>query len=47
MVRPKVVIGVLRHAETKSGLYFGLVLLLHKVLATFKSKYMTVFSGFP
>mgnify|MGYP001796184277 CR=1 FL=1 len=35
MVKQKVVIGVFRHGESKSGLYFGLALLLYKVLATF------------
>ena len=47
MVKQKVVTGVFRHAEPNSGIYFGLALLLHKVLATIKSKYITVFSGFP
>ena len=46
MVKQKVVVGVFGHAEFKSGLYFGLALLLHKVLATFQSKHMTVFRGF-
>ena len=46
MVKQKVVIGVFRHAESKSGLYFGLTLLLHKVLATYESRYMTVFFQF-
>ena len=46
MAKQKVAIGVFRHAESKSGLYFELALLLHKVLATFKSKYMTLFSRF-
>ena len=47
MVKQKVVIWVLRHAESKSGLYFLLTLLLHMILATFKSKHMTVLAGFP
>ena len=47
MVKQKVVIGVIRHAESKSDLYFGLALLLHKVSATFESKRMKVFAGFP
>ena len=46
MVKQKVVIGVCRHAESKSGLYFVLILLLHMILATFKSKHMTVLAGF-
>ena len=46
MVRQKVVIGVSRHAEFKSGLCFGLALLLHKVLATFQSKHMTILPVF-
>ena len=47
MVKQKVVIGVFRHAESKSGLSFVLSLLIHSVLATFYSKLMTVFAGFP
>ena len=35
MVKQKVVIGVFKHAESKSGLYFVLTLLLHRFLATF------------
>ena len=35
MVKQKVDIGVFRHGECKSGLYFRLALLLYKVLATF------------
>ena len=35
MVKQEVVIGVFRHAESKSGLYFVLTLLLHRFLATF------------
>ena len=31
MVKQKVVIGVFRHTESKSGLYFVLTLLLHKL----------------
>ena len=46
MVKQKVVIGVFRHAESKSGLYFVLTLILHMILATFKSKHMTVLAGF-
>ena len=46
MVKQKVVIGVFKHAESKSGLYFVLTLLLHRFLATFQSKHMTVFVGF-
>ena len=46
MVKQKVVIGVFKHAESKSGLYFVLTLLLHRFLATFQSKHMTVFAGF-
>ena len=47
MVKQKVVIGVFKHAESKSGLYFVLTLLLHRFLATFGSKHMTFFAGFP
>ena len=47
MVKKKVVIGVFKHAESKSGLYFVLTLLLHKFLATFGSKHMTFFASFP
>ena len=47
MVKQKVVIGVLRHAESESGLYFVLTLILHMTLAPFKSKHMTVLAGFP
>ena len=47
MVKQKVVIGGFRHAESKSGLYFVLTLLLHRFLATFQSKHMTVFACFP
>ena len=36
MVKQKVVIGVLKHAESKSGLCFVLTLLLHRFLATFQ-----------
>ena len=43
MVKQKVVIGVFKHAESKSGLYFVLALLLHRFLATFQSKHMPVF----
>ena len=46
MVKQKVVIGVFRHAESKSGLYFVLTLLLHRFLATFLSKHITFFAGF-
>ena len=35
MVKPKVVIEVFRHAESKSGLHFVLILLIHMILATF------------
>ena len=37
MVKQKVVIGFLRHAESKSGLCFVLNLLLPRFLATFSS----------
>ena len=47
MVKQKVVIGVFRHAESKFGLCFVLTLLLHRFFATFQSKNMTVFAGFP
>ena len=47
MVKQKVVIGVFKHAESKSGLYFVLTLLFHRYLATFQSKHMLVFAGFP
>ena len=48
MVKQKVVIGVFKHDESKSGLCFVLnLLLLHGFLATFQSKHMTVFAGFP
>ena len=47
MVKQKVVIGVFKHAESKSGIYFVLTLLLHRFLATFGSKHMTFFAGFP
>ena len=47
MVKQKVVIGVFRHAESKSGLSFVLTLLLNKFLATFYSKLTTVFADFP
>ena len=47
ILRSKVVIGVFKHAESKSGLYFVLTLLLHRFLATFGSKHMTFFAGFP
>ena len=43
MVKQKVAIGVFRHAESKSSLDYELSLLLHKVLATFKSKYRQLF----
>ena len=46
-VKQKVVVGVFKHAESKSGLYFVLNLLLHRFLATFQSKHMTVFAGYP
>ena len=46
MVKQKVVIWVFKHAESKSGLYFVLTLLLHRFLATVQSKHMTVFAGF-
>ena len=46
IVKHKVVVGVLRHAESKSGLYFVLTLLLHMILTTFKSKHMMVLAGF-
>ena len=46
MVKQKVVIGVFRHAESKSGLYFVLTLFLHRFLATFWSKHMTVLPVF-
>ena len=45
MVKRKVVIGVFRHAESKSSLSFVLPLLLHRVLATFQSKLKAVFAG--
>ena len=35
MVKPKVVIEVFRHAESKSSLHFVLILLIHMILATF------------
>ena len=47
MVKQKVAIVVFRHAESKSGLNFVLTLLLHRFLATFDSKLMTGFAGFP
>ena len=37
-VKQKVVLGVTRHAESKSGLYKELTLLLQRFLATFLSK---------
>ena len=46
MVKKKVVIGVFRYVESKSGLSFVLTPLLHRFLATFYSKLMTVFAGF-
>mgnify|MGYP001799594386 CR=1 FL=1 len=47
MVKQKVVIGVFKHAESKSGLYFVLTILLYRFLNTFQSKHMMVFAGFP
>ena len=47
VVKQNIVIGVFRHAESKSGIYFVLSLLFHKFLANFKSKHMTAFAGFP
>ena len=47
MVKQKVVIRVFKNAESRSGVYFVLTLLLCRFLATFKSKHMTVFAGFP
>ena len=47
MVKQKIVIGVFKHAESKFGLYFVLTLLLHRFLATFWSKLMMFFAGFP
>ena len=46
MVKPKVVIEVSSHAESKSGLHFVLTLLLHRLLIGFFSKHMTVFASF-
>mgnify|MGYP001791176930 CR=1 FL=1 len=42
----KTVKGVLRHAESKSGIYFWLAQFLHRVLATFLNYLKTVFAGF-
>ena len=47
MVKQKGVIGVFKHAESKSCLYFMLTLLHDRLLATFQYKHMTVFAGFP
>ena len=47
MVKQKVILGVFEHAESESGLHFVLTLLLHRFSATFYSKHMTVFAGFP
>ena len=47
MVKQKAVIGVFKHDEPKSGLYFVLTLLLHRFLGTFQSKQMTIFASFP
>ena len=47
MVKQKVVIGFLNMLKFKFGLYFVLTLLLHRFLATFGSKHMTFFAGFP
>ena len=47
MVKQNVVIGVFKPAESNSGLYFVPILRLHRVLATFQLKHMTVFAGFP
>ena len=44
MVKQKVVIGVFQHAESKSGLNFVLTLLLHRFLATFRSKHINFFA---
>ena len=41
MITHEVVVGVFTHAELKSSIYFGLALLLHRVLATFWSKHVT------
>ena len=46
MVKQKVVMGVFRHAESKSGLYFVLNLLPYRFLAAFWSKHLKVFAGF-
>ena len=35
MAKQKVIIGVFRHAECKSGLYFVLALLLYRILVIF------------
>ena len=43
MAKQKVVIVVFRHAEWKSGLIFGLSLLLHGLSDTFLSKLIMVF----
>ena len=43
----KVVIRVFKNAEFRSGVYFVLTLLLRRFLATFQSKHMTAFAGFP
>ena len=46
MVEQKVAVGVFRHAESISGLYFVLTLHFHRFLAIFKSKDMTASAGF-
>ena len=46
MLNPIVIISFLIHAETKSGLYFKLTLLIRDILTRFVSKLMMGFAGF-
>ena len=46
MVKEKVVLEVLRHAESKTGLYFGLTLFLHAFLTVFTFISKLSFVGF-
>ena len=46
MLNPKVIVSFLSHAETKSGLYFKLTLLIRDILTRFLSKLMMGFAGF-
>ena len=46
MVKKKVVLEVLRHAESKTGLYFGLTLFLHAFLTVFTCISKLSFGGY-